>query len=190
MAGNFIIEAFCLLAIGLVVIALRWVARVITAGFSKLAADDYLMIIAGVCHAEHHSSRLMMFIETRLTVLTGSVRGGNNCCLLRGRKVEGTRQQRHDAGAEGSTSPARCRVPTPSRRVEESAHWLAGVYRSALDIEDMHAHLLLSADVRRCAVFCVIDVTVDMIPVTGYITCGYAFGSALSFLPSPSLPLF
>ncbi|KAL8646178.1 MAG: hypothetical protein Q9210_006282 [Variospora velana] len=51
MAENFIIEAFCLLAIALVVITLRWVARLITVGFSKLAADDYLMIIAGALYA-------------------------------------------------------------------------------------------------------------------------------------------
>lgn len=50
MADNFVAEAFTLLAIGLVVIALRWISRLLTVGFSKLAADDYLMIIAGVCH--------------------------------------------------------------------------------------------------------------------------------------------
>lgn len=48
MAENFIAEAFSLLAIALVVIVLRWIARVLTVGFSKLAADDYLMVVAGV----------------------------------------------------------------------------------------------------------------------------------------------
>ena len=48
MAENFIAEAFSLLAIGLVVIALRWVSRLMTVGFSNLAMDDYLMIVAGV----------------------------------------------------------------------------------------------------------------------------------------------
>lgn len=61
MAENFIAEAFTLLAIALVVIALRWVSRVLTVGFSNLAVDDYLMIIAGVCHQNcsaifHHRS--------------------------------------------------------------------------------------------------------------------------------------
>ncbi|KAI4274971.1 MAG: hypothetical protein LQ337_003535 [Flavoplaca oasis] len=48
MAGNFIAEAFTLLAIGIVVIALRWVSRLMTVGFTHLAWDDYLMIVAGV----------------------------------------------------------------------------------------------------------------------------------------------
>lgn len=48
MAENFIAEAFSLLAISLVVIALRWVSRVWTVGFRKLAVDDYLMVVAGV----------------------------------------------------------------------------------------------------------------------------------------------
>ena len=48
MAENFIAEAFSLLAIGLVIIALRLYSRVLTVGFRHLAADDYLMIIAGV----------------------------------------------------------------------------------------------------------------------------------------------
>lgn len=48
MAENFIAEAFSLLAIGLVVIGLRWVSRLMTVGFTNLAFDDYLMIVAGV----------------------------------------------------------------------------------------------------------------------------------------------
>ncbi|KAL8944130.1 MAG: hypothetical protein Q9216_000635 [Gyalolechia sp. 2 TL-2023] len=51
MAENFVAEAFTLLAIGLVVIALRWLSRLLTVGFSKLAADDYLMIIAGALYS-------------------------------------------------------------------------------------------------------------------------------------------
>lgn len=53
MAENFIAEAFSLLAVALVVIALRWVSRVMTVGFKKLAPDDYLMVIAGVGQAIH-----------------------------------------------------------------------------------------------------------------------------------------
>ena len=48
MAENFIAEAFSLLAIGIIVIALRWVSRLMTVGFTHLAWDDYLMIVAGV----------------------------------------------------------------------------------------------------------------------------------------------
>lgn len=48
MAENFLAEAFSFLAIGLVVIVLRWISRVMTVGFARLAADDYLMVIAGV----------------------------------------------------------------------------------------------------------------------------------------------
>ena len=48
MAENFIAEAFSLLAIGIIVIALRWVSRLMTVGFTHLALDDYLMVVAGV----------------------------------------------------------------------------------------------------------------------------------------------
>ncbi|KAI4233062.1 MAG: hypothetical protein LQ352_008286 [Teloschistes flavicans] len=51
MAENFIAEAFSLLAISLVVIALRWVSRVWTVGFRKLAVDDYLMVVAGALYS-------------------------------------------------------------------------------------------------------------------------------------------
>ncbi|KAL8868865.1 MAG: hypothetical protein Q9174_004703 [Haloplaca sp. 1 TL-2023] len=51
MAENFVAEAFSLLAISLVVIALRWVSRVWTVGFRKLAPDDFLMIIAGALYS-------------------------------------------------------------------------------------------------------------------------------------------
>lgn len=56
MVENFIAEAFSLLAIGLVVIAFRLYSRVLTVGIRNLAADDYLMIIAGVgiCLAAKH----------------------------------------------------------------------------------------------------------------------------------------
>lgn len=48
MVENFNAEAFSLLAIGLVVIACRLYSRLLTVGFRNLAADDFLMIIAGV----------------------------------------------------------------------------------------------------------------------------------------------
>lgn len=44
MAGNFVAEAFSLLAIALVVNALRWISRTVTVGFSKLAADILLPV--------------------------------------------------------------------------------------------------------------------------------------------------
>jgi hypothetical protein len=57
MVENFIAEAFSLLAIGLLVIACRLYSRVLTVGFRNLAADDFLMIIAGVgiCLADERS---------------------------------------------------------------------------------------------------------------------------------------
>ncbi|KAL8831735.1 MAG: hypothetical protein Q9170_005165 [Blastenia crenularia] len=51
MAENFVAEAFSLLAIALVVIVLRWISRLLTVGFSKLAADDYLMVVAGALYS-------------------------------------------------------------------------------------------------------------------------------------------
>ncbi|KAL8829250.1 MAG: hypothetical protein Q9191_002124 [Dirinaria sp. TL-2023a] len=51
MAENFVAEAFSLLAIGIVIIVLRLVSRIITVGVRKLAADDFLMIVAGCLYA-------------------------------------------------------------------------------------------------------------------------------------------
>ena len=48
MAENFIAEAFSLLAIGLIVLAFRLYSRTLTVGFRNLAADDCLMVVAGV----------------------------------------------------------------------------------------------------------------------------------------------
>lgn len=48
MAENFIAEAFSLLAISLIFIALRIYSRWSSVGFRQLAADDYLMVVAGV----------------------------------------------------------------------------------------------------------------------------------------------
>ena len=49
MGENFIAEAFSLLAIGLIVIALRLYSRCLSVGVRRLAPDDYLMVVAGVC---------------------------------------------------------------------------------------------------------------------------------------------
>jgi len=48
MAENFIAEAFSLLTISLIFIALRVYSRWSSVGFRQLAADDYLMLVAGV----------------------------------------------------------------------------------------------------------------------------------------------
>ena len=65
MGENFIAEAFSLLAIGLIVIALRLYSRCLSVGVRRLAPDDYLMVVAGVCcvaialwfdTANHHGS--------------------------------------------------------------------------------------------------------------------------------------
>ncbi|KAI9871090.1 MAG: hypothetical protein M1830_003325, partial [Pleopsidium flavum] len=48
MPENFNAEAFSLLAISLVIIALRIYSRWMSVGFRQLAADDYLMVVAGV----------------------------------------------------------------------------------------------------------------------------------------------
>lgn len=50
MAGDdFAVEAFTLLAIAIVTIAIRIVARWFTAGWKNFMLDDYLMPLAGVC---------------------------------------------------------------------------------------------------------------------------------------------
>lgn len=57
MAENFDAEAFSLLAISLVIIALRIYSRWTSVGFRKLAADDYLMVVAGVGNLLLHLSK-------------------------------------------------------------------------------------------------------------------------------------
>jgi len=46
--GDFVTEAFTLLAIALVVIGLRTYARSTSAGIRNFQIDDYLMLVAGV----------------------------------------------------------------------------------------------------------------------------------------------
>ena len=46
--GDFVTEAFTLLAIALVLIALRTYARSTSAGIHNFQIDDYLMLLAGV----------------------------------------------------------------------------------------------------------------------------------------------
>lgn len=46
--GDFVTEAFTLLAIALVLIALRTYARSTSAGIRNFQVDDYLMLVAGV----------------------------------------------------------------------------------------------------------------------------------------------
>lgn len=46
--GDFVTEAFTLLAIALVLIALRTYARSTSAGIRNFQIDDYLMLLAGV----------------------------------------------------------------------------------------------------------------------------------------------
>ena len=46
--GDFVTEAFTLLAIALVLIALRTYARTTSAGIRNFQIDDYLMLVAGV----------------------------------------------------------------------------------------------------------------------------------------------
>ena len=48
MADSFNTEAFTLLGVGVLLIALRTIARIRSAGFHGLAADDYLMVLAAV----------------------------------------------------------------------------------------------------------------------------------------------
>lgn len=51
--GNFTIEAFTLLGIGLCIIALRCYARWATVGWRGLKPDDYIMTFAAVCLHKH-----------------------------------------------------------------------------------------------------------------------------------------
>ena len=49
MADNFVTEAFTLLALAIVTIIVRMIARITTVGFRNFQLDDYLMPLAGVC---------------------------------------------------------------------------------------------------------------------------------------------
>lgn len=49
-ADNFVIEAFTLLGLAIVIILLRTVSRIITAGVRNFQLDDYLMPVAGIVY--------------------------------------------------------------------------------------------------------------------------------------------
>ena len=48
MDDNFVIEAFTLLGLAIIIISLRIIARWIMVGLKNFWLDDYLMLLAGV----------------------------------------------------------------------------------------------------------------------------------------------
>lgn len=92
MAGDdFTIEAFTLLAIAIVTIAIRITARWITAGPRNFQLDDFLMPLAGVCYPSSTITSPRVLIDK-----TGGLRVGIGRRLLRWRLVDGSGQQLHD----------------------------------------------------------------------------------------------
>ena len=69
--GDFVTEAFTLLAIALVLIALRTYARSTSAGIHNFQIDDYLMLLAGVSQP----SLLRADLESLESVLTWCLPG-------------------------------------------------------------------------------------------------------------------
>lgn len=100
MAENFIAEAFSLLALSLIFIALRIYSRWSSVGFRQLAADDYLMVVAGVGNP-------FPFLDTcrtepRRTVVVYSRNGGRVLCR---RILARARKQQHDSRTTSSSRP-------------------------------------------------------------------------------------
>jgi len=60
--GDFATEAFTLLAVALVIIALRTYARSTSAGIRNFEVDDYLMLLAAVSKSSFSSSSAWPFI--------------------------------------------------------------------------------------------------------------------------------
>lgn len=48
------VEAFVMMALGIMVVALRLHVRISTVGWKKLQPDDYLMVLAAVTHPNGH----------------------------------------------------------------------------------------------------------------------------------------
>ena len=75
---NFIAEAFSLLAIGLIVIGLRLYSRCLSIGLRRLAADDYLMVLAGV----RYISESLSLTKAELGAgILGYAPCRNTCCI-------------------------------------------------------------------------------------------------------------
>jgi len=76
-----------------------------------------------------------------------SVQRGNRRRLCCRGLLAWTRQQQHDAGAEGSPRSCWAGVASASQRIAESAFWVARLHRASLDAEDVYAHIFLPIDV-------------------------------------------
>jgi hypothetical protein len=90
--GDFVTEAFTLLAVAIVIIGLRTVARWIMVGPRNFQADDYLMLLACV----RESLWVFLHLSNALLINIGGVWVGNRRCIHGGRMVQRPRQQCHD----------------------------------------------------------------------------------------------
>lgn len=90
----FVREAFALLGIGLFVIGLRLYVRISSSGFTRLHADDYLMVVAAASTPVRHE-----LASTLLTLHSGGLLRRDLPRLLGRVVLERACQQRHDGRA-------------------------------------------------------------------------------------------
>lgn len=90
--GDFNTEAFTLLAVAIVIIGLRTVARWIMVGPRNFQADDYLMLLA--CVRDISTNIVCPLIALLIDI--GGVRAGNRRRIHSGRMVPRPSQQFHD----------------------------------------------------------------------------------------------
>lgn len=101
MAENFFAEAFSLLAISLIFIALRIYSRWTSVGFRQLAADDYLMVVAGVSTLSSQLRQHAGLNRERTVVVYGRDGG----CILCRRILARTGEQQHDPRTTSGPRP-------------------------------------------------------------------------------------
>jgi hypothetical protein len=141
MDENFAIEAFTLLALAVVIIVLRTIARWNTAGPKNFQLDDYVMPIAAVRGNRQPNSL------TDTDARKGRVRPGDRRRVLRRRLVAWPGQQRHDRPAASSPRSGLQGVSSPRRRVQDPGDRLVAVYAAPVAAQDLHVGVLFAADV-------------------------------------------
>ena len=106
-ANRFISEVWGLQGTAYIVVALRYYSRISTLGWSKLAWDDFIMLLAVVrdsIYLSYSANALLSLFLTTLCILAclhGRICHGVSSCGVLARLCE----QRHDGRAKGRTRP-------------------------------------------------------------------------------------
>jgi hypothetical protein len=152
MAGPmdaFITEAFTLLGLAIFIMALRTYARWSAVGFRNFAADDYLMVFAGVSDASPSGALVR---KTNNERRVGRLHAGNLCRLHSCRALFWSGKQRNDRCPACSADPKRPRVAPPDQRFQNATSRMESLRFNSVDPQAVYGDILLEAYVgSHCA---------------------------------------